>query len=98
MSTDTALTPEKQHELKEFLKGNYHVFAANPLKPSVNSHVKHFVDTGEARPIKKRPKRLTHEEQEMEKSHIKQMLENGIIRKSKSLWAAPIVFQNQMEL
>ena len=91
LSIDTALTLEEQHELKEFLRRNYHVFAANPSKPSINSHVKHTIDTGEARPIKRRPKRLTHEEQEIEKVHIKQMLENGIIRKSKSPWAAPVV-------
>ena len=77
--------------MKEFLRRNYHVFTANPSKPSINSHVKHTIDTGEARPIKRRPKRLTHEEQEIEKVHIKQMLENGIIRKSKSPWAAPVV-------
>ena len=91
LETDSALLPEEIDDLRAFLKKNYHVFASNPAKPGITSYVRHTIDTGEEKPIRKRARRLTHSEQEMEKKHIKQMMENGIIRKSKSPWASPIV-------
>ena len=91
LETDSALLPEEIEVLRTFLKKNSHVFASNPAKPGITSCVKHTIDTGNEKPIRKRARRLTHSEQEMEKKHITQMMENGIIRKSRSPWASPIV-------
>ena len=91
LKTDTALSLEETEVLQAFLKKNIHLFASNPSKPGITSYVKHTIDTGIEAPIRKKVRRLTHSEQEVEKTHIKQMLQNGIIRKSKSPWASPIV-------
>ena len=91
LETDTALSMEEIDVFRAFLKKNIHLFASNPSKPGITSYVKHTIDTGMEAPIRNKVRRLTHSEQEVEKTHIKQMLQNGIIRKSKSPWASPIV-------
>ena len=68
LETDSALLSEEIDILRAFLKKNYHVFASNPAKPGITSCVKHTIDTGEEKPIRKRARRLTHSEQEIAKS------------------------------
>lgn len=51
----------------------------------------HQIDTGSARPIKMHPRRVPLHLQQEVVDHIKQMLDNDIIRPSCSPWAAPVV-------
>lgn len=51
----------------------------------------HQIDTGSARPIKMHPRRVPLHLQQEVADHIKQMLDNDIIRPSCSPWAAPVV-------
>ena len=53
--------------------------------------MKHRIDTGDARPIKKNPYRLPHNLKGKVKEMIDDMLEKNIIRPSSSPWAAPVV-------
>jgi hypothetical protein len=46
--------------------------------------VKHTIDTGNEKLIKQRFRRFSHKEKETIRKEIDTMLENGIIRKSKS--------------
>jgi hypothetical protein len=82
---------ENQIKIKNFLKENADVFAINPKKPRKTSIVKHFINTGDHSPIKQRAYRVSPIENEIIKKEIKEMLENGIISPSKSLWASPVV-------
>lgn len=49
------------------------------------------IDTGSANPVRLPPYRLPHAYREIVQSKLKEMLESGIIDKSSSEWASPIV-------
>lgn len=51
----------------------------------------HSIDTGDARPIKQRPRRVPLAFAEEEKKAIEDLLKKGVIQKSTSPWASPIV-------
>jgi hypothetical protein len=53
--------------------------------------VKHQMDTGDAKPIKQRFYRVSGKDKQIVEEEVKKMLEKGVIRKSKSPWASPIV-------
>jgi transposase InsO family protein len=53
--------------------------------------VKHKIDVGESRPIKKRPYRVPHSQRLALNEAIREMLTQGIISPSTSPWSAPII-------
>ena len=59
--------------------------------PGRTTLVQHDIPTGDAVPIRFPPYRLAHHSQEMLREEIRTLLDQGIIRPSKSPWAAPIV-------
>jgi len=95
ISRNSTLTENQVWQLKEFLKKNYKVFATNTSSPNRTPYVKHSINTREVEPIRQRARRFSHMEQQLEKQYIDEMLKNGIISKSKSPWAAPIVMVNK---
>ena len=52
---------------------------------------KHKINTGDAMPIKQRPRRLPYAHREEAERQIKQMLDEKVIRHSVSPWSSPIV-------
>ena len=53
--------------------------------------VKHRFDTGDSPPIKQAPRRVPLHQQEVVRQHVEEMLQNGVVRPSASLWASRIV-------
>ena len=53
--------------------------------------VKHRINTGNAPPIRQKPRRLAPAMQAEADKHVKDMLKRGIIEPSESPWASPIV-------
>ena len=53
--------------------------------------VKHKIDTGNTRPIKQRAYRVSGENKKIIEDEVRKMLEKGVIEKSTSLWASPVV-------
>ena len=53
--------------------------------------VKHRIDTGDTKPIKQRAYRASGENKKLIEEEVKKMLEKGVIEKSTSPWASPIV-------
>lgn len=53
--------------------------------------VEHRIETGDARPIAKRPYRVPFHERNIVNKHLDEMLSKGIIRPSDSPWSAPVV-------
>ena len=53
--------------------------------------MQHTVDTGDARPIKKKPYRIPHSLKPVVEEHINEMSEKGIIEPSMSPWSSSIV-------
>lgn len=91
LSKDTDLTLEQQQIVREFLRVNADIFAKNPKSPGTNLKVRHHIDTGNHPSIKQRPFRISPKEQEIIHKEVGEMLQNGIIRSSRSPWASPVV-------
>ena len=53
--------------------------------------IEHSIDTGTAHPIRLPPYRLPYAYQKTVESELKEMLEEGVISRSNSEWAAPVV-------
>ena len=60
-------------------------------KPGLTALMEHRIDTGTANLVRLSPHRLPHAYREIVQSELKEMLEGGIIDKSSSEWASPIV-------
>ena len=70
------------------IKKNSDVFAMDLGSTDL---VTHHIDTGEHQPIKQLPRRMPFSLQSKAIQLVQEMLEQGIITSSASLWASPIV-------
>lgn len=87
----TDLTPLQQMELQALLKRWAKVFAVDEEDFGRMDLVQHCIHTGDTVPIKKRYRPLPPLMYKKMKSLLAGMLEESVIRKSCSPWAAPIV-------
>ena len=77
--------------LRDLLLTKDHAFAWNLQELGITKAGEDRIPTGDARPIKQRPYRFSPQENEVVRQEIDKMLGAGIIRKSKSPWASPVV-------
>ena len=82
---------EKQKKVALMLHKYQNAFSRDECDLGLTHLGEHCIDTGNARPIKQAPRRVPIAFAEEEKKAIEQMLEQGVIRKSTSPWASPIV-------
>ena len=67
-------------------------FSKNEWDIGLTDLTEHAIDTGDAAPIKQRPRRVPLAFAAEEKAAIDDLLKKGVIQKSTSPWASPIVF------
>ena len=91
LEEDNDLTEEEKIKIRELILKNLDVFASNPKKPGLNLITKHRIQVEESLPIKQRPYRTSQKEQAIIEKEVKEMLENGIVRPSRSPWSSPVV-------
>ena len=85
------LLPSQRQSMHILLKENSGVFGSSIADLSSTPLVQHYIDTGNAKPIKQRAYHASHHHcQEIEKQ-VEKMLHNGIIEPSVSLWASPVM-------
>ena len=82
------LRSNQQSQLQQLLEEFTDVLQSKPGRTSL---VEHFIDTGNASPIRRPPYRVPHAYRDSVKAELDQMLESGIIEPSSSQWAAPLV-------
>ena len=87
----TQLTYDQKRELRDLLLTKDHAFAWNLSELGRTATGEDRIPTGDARPIKQRPYRFSPQENKVIRQEIDKMLAAGIIRKSKSPWASPVV-------
>ncbi|KAL7869755.1 hypothetical protein AOLI_G00137430 [Acnodon oligacanthus] len=83
-----SLNPEQKVELGQLLEELYDLFDGHLGHTSL---AKHFIDTGDARPISLPPYCTSPAKKKIIEDQIQKMLEEEIIEPSSSPWAAPVV-------
>ena len=73
------------------------IFASPNGELGRTDRIKHTIDTGDARPIRQAPRRLSPCRRELVEQEIDKMLAQGIIETSDSPWAAPIVLVSKKD-
>ena len=78
-------------KIRPLLTENADIFALEDEPTGRTNVITHSIDTGDAKPVALRPRRIPIQYQDFVRKEITNMLKNKIIRPSKSAWAAPIV-------
>ena len=86
-----SLTHEQKRRIDTLLAKYRHVFAETSDDLGVTPLVKHHIDTGNHNPIRQKVRRTTPEKRQAIEREIDEMLKTGIIEKSSSPWASPVV-------
>ena len=89
--TIAALSASQSREVAALLVQNQSAFASSSEDLGRTSLVEHEIDTGEARPIKQRPRRTPIAFRGEEEKEIQAMLQKGVIRESTTPWSSPVV-------
>ena len=85
------LTTEQSSELAKLLTKYQSAFAKSSDDLGRTNLVQHYINTGNAAPIRQPPRRLPFGKRQMEKEEIQKMLERGVIEPSTSAWSSPVV-------
>ena len=84
--------PDKNRSsIMELLKKYEDVFAANPKKTKQVNNATHSINTGTSLPVFRKPYPVPYAHTDDFNGQVDQMLDNKIIRPSKSLWNAPVI-------
>ena len=90
------LTEEQIHQLSDCLLEFQDVFAKDEFDLGDFTEIQHEIDTGNAKPVKERPRRTPACFVGEEESHLRKMLEAGVIQPSTSDWAsAPVLIRKR---
>ncbi|UYV72451.1 hypothetical protein LAZ67_9003197 [Cordylochernes scorpioides] len=77
-------------ELLELLERFSELF--NPITKSPSELItKHKITTGDARPLKRRPYRVSPSERKIIQEEVDKMMDIGVVQPSESPWASPVV-------
>ncbi len=85
------LDEEQRGELKKLLNKHSELFSKSKEDLGLTDLVEHHINTGDARPIRQRARRLPLQQREEEKRQIEKMVEQGIVDESQDPWSSPVV-------
>ena len=85
------MAEEHREKLKQFLWKWKDVFSKDDLDIGRTSLLRHRIDLSDEKPFRIRHRRIPPAMYEEVRKHLKQMLEAGVIRRSYSPWASPVV-------
>ncbi|XP_046548774.1 uncharacterized protein LOC124258736 [Haliotis rubra] len=91
------LQGQEVQQLAQLLTDYQDVFAKDDLDLGNFTVLEHSIDTGNAKPIKQRMRRTPLGFEKEEESHLKKMLDAGVIQPSVSEWAAPPVLIRKLD-
>ena len=86
------LNSSEKRQLFDLFEKHKSTFASSPTDLGRTSIVQHTIDTGDAAPIKQRPRRPPRAFIDEEEKIIENQLKAGIIRESSSPWSSPLVY------
>ena len=85
------MSESERAEILNFLKEYKDVFAGNSKKPRQVNNATHTINTGNNWSVIRKPYQIPYAYTEEFDKQIKEMLQNDIIRPSKSPWNAPVI-------
>ena len=91
------LNEDQIGRLNSLLIKHGNTFSKTKYDLGVANAIRHKINTGNAKPIKQRPRRLPLNKRQDVDNEIQRLLESGIIEESKSPWASPIVPVNKKD-
>eukprot|EP00795_Rhopilema_esculentum_P017845 gene17845-biopygen6667 len=86
-----SLSTAENTQLNELLNEYADIFASSSLDLGHTNIIEHEIDSGDARPIKQQPYRVSQAQRAEIDRHISNMLEQKIISVSCSPWSSPVV-------
>lgn len=91
------LSEEEKQALRKLLTEYQYLFSFDKMKLGLCNVMEHEIDTGDAKPIARKPYRLSQPQQEEVNKQIKEMLEMDVIEPAFSPWASPIIVVNKKD-
>jgi hypothetical protein len=88
---DKNLTNVQRQQLKTLLRKFSSSFDAQALHLGQAKHVTHTIETGDHRPLRQRPYRVSPKERTIIQEQVNDMRAKGVIEDSCSPWASPVV-------
>ena len=85
------LSENEKNQILALIGKNRDIFATDLSELGTTNIHTHKIDTGDATPVRKRPYRTSPKIQREIDKQIDEMLDNGIIEESFSLWQSPVV-------
>ena len=85
------LTEDQQKQVQKLIDQYEETFAATLQEIGTTPLVKHIIHTGDAAAIRQRPYRVSPKQREVIDKELDQMIEKGLVRKSTSAWASPLI-------
>ena len=92
-----SLTLEQQGHFYDLLMKHQNVFAKSKYDLGRTTIVRHEIFTGDHRPIKQAPRRMSLNKREIVQKEVQSMLQNGIIEPSINPWSSPIVLATKKD-
>ena len=89
--SDSSLSLKQREMLRQLLLKFSDIFVTTSKMPGRTDLIKFGIDTGDARPVKQQPYRVSKAEADVMEAEIQQYLELGLIRQSVSPWASPVL-------
>jgi hypothetical protein len=87
-----------QKEMVIEMIGKYqHAFSMGDFDLGQTTVLQHKIDTGDAIPIKQRPRRVPPYQQKFVNETTKELLDRGLIKESQSPWSSPIVLAKKSD-
>ena len=86
---------DEQRQIRELLERFKSNFAFHPNQLGHAKGYKHHIETDCSEPIKLKGYRLGYAEREEAEKQVKELLNNGLIRRSTSGWSTPIIMVKQ---
>ena len=84
-------TEQQQHSVRKLLKEYQHLFALNLKELGKTSLVQHKIQLSDKTPFKERYRRIPPHQHEEVRKHLQEMLDIGVMHRSTSPWASPVV-------
>ena len=89
--THSDLLPNQHQQLYHVLQENSGIFRPSTADLTSTPLVKHYIDTGSAKPIEQRAYHANHHHRKEIERQMEEMLQSNIIEPSVNPWASPVV-------